>query len=211
MQTIYRLTSAEIEQVKFEAHLISDRQNTKDSPEAIAEQLSYVVGRFDMFWIECKLGDTDLGPLSITPNRQNPDRFYVDQNHCKVSGGELKERADRWFRQQPEFQQQKQWVQQIIDTHYTPHGDYLAYCEWAKEQHKAWHEAKIAAAKANAEDLDQLIKFHDAGHHCAERKDLEDKLNSALAPVYRKTDGFISTLAHLVYIYKTYVLENDVV
>lgn len=119
MEIVYILDEKEAEQVTFIAQFICDRQTRpgymKDGIE-YEESYANKYHREDMFWIRPKLCNKELGAYCVVP-RNNPADFEIHMNWCHIAPDSVeyrvRERAAKWFKETPEYQQQIEWVTKL--------------------------------------------------------------------------------------------------
>lgn len=115
MKVIYELDKTDFAELTFETKLISKRQDLVLTPGRLQ--------RRDMFWVEVRHYAGELGAVAIEPDYKDPTQFRVNKNWngvCDKQFGQVSRSIYAWFKDQPEYQQQIEWVQAIIDKNYTP-------------------------------------------------------------------------------------------
>lgn len=119
MEIIYNLTPEEVDRVKFSIRFITDRQ---DRPRYfIPKEGTFVqsyagMHRRDMYWIECKLNDTDLGNFLVEPNMKYTNLFTFC-NYVKVIIGYagLYNNAVQYFAASLEYKKQVFWAETLAE------------------------------------------------------------------------------------------------
>lgn len=109
MKTIYRIDDWEFDELVFKTKFISRRQDITDIKK---------FQRTDMFWVEIFCNGTDTGSVAIDPDFENPEKFSISKNWCEIERAQfhkIKDRVSRWFTAQPEYQQQVDWIKQILE------------------------------------------------------------------------------------------------
>jgi len=109
VRTSYDLEKAEVDRVELNARLISNRLTRPHhmwEGEMYEEPYGTCWKRRDMYWIECRLEDTNLGTLLVIPSRLNATEFTLVRNSNRVGEGynELIERATKWFKSTIEYE-----------------------------------------------------------------------------------------------------------
>lgn len=204
MQTLIKLSAKEVEKVELSCRLISDRQYSDETIDQLLEDCRYVAfGRMDMYWVECHLNGEDLGAFSIEPNLAEVTAYSISRNHNNVQGPELGERVQKWFVEQPEYQQQIAWMQAIVDRCFTPVGGRESWRLLSEQRRLSHEEHKINVCKKYRTQFDRLV---DSG------QTFDATLDSLLSSVdvYRNTPSKISTFGHLLWVFKTHVRGKPV-
>jgi len=121
---VYELSKSEIDKVQFSVRFIDNRlerpyyidSNKKYNKKVYEDFNSF--RRWDMFWVNCVLGDVYLGSACIDPIFKTDDsgKFVISKNHCEVTQENwfiLAERIREYFVKTPYYKQQKKWVKEI--------------------------------------------------------------------------------------------------
>lgn len=191
METSYTLTDEELAKVQFSVRYICDRQfNPDDNIQWVMERLS-LYNRWDMFWVDCKFEDVDLGAYCIDPSLVDPVKFAISKNYNKVSNHEFLAVAEAFFLKSPEYQQQIQWIKKLQET-FDKYGgvrEFFNECFKLKNLHDT-HKLKVCIKhrklfeNGNRKELDGILGFED---------------------VFRTTSGCFSGVDHLIWFYNTHV------
>ena len=110
----YHLNNEEVDAVTFKCELVTDRQ---DQAELIGNGGFH---RWDMYWIRCTIlsggNHVILGSVCVNPIFTVDGAYEIDKNWCMVTHDcfpRLRDRIAAWFKEQPEYKQQCEWVNKL--------------------------------------------------------------------------------------------------
>lgn len=196
MEKIYHLDESDIAKATFSVREVCDRQHSNEPLEKVLKE-GYFTGfsRTDMFWVRVEIDGEDIGSCCINPDLFDHDQFSISKNWCEAdheSFKKLKPRIEEFFRQSPQFQQQKMWLRQIKEKFFDPAGGYPAWCAKSREAQEVEKQRKIAIVQKYADQFQRFV--------CGDES-VKENLKQSL-----KSDN--ECFEHMLWVYENWVPKS---